>query len=157
MDILTGENNPKLRQKSKPVTHLTKEVRSLVTEMKKTMEENEGVGLAAPQVGYPLRIIVCELEDKFYALINPEIINRSSQEIVMEEGCLSLPQVVGEVSRPEKVTIKALNLEGKKIKIKSFGLLARVLQHEIDHLDGILFIDKAKNITKNAQNKNIEI
>ncbi|NMB92134.1 MAG: peptide deformylase, partial [Parcubacteria group bacterium] len=150
MEILTGEKNPLLRQKSKPVEHFTKEVRDLISQMKIIMEKSNGVGLAAPQIGIPLRVITCEIDDKFYAFINPEIIKTSGKNISMEEGCLSLPDTYGEVIRPEKIAFRALNADGKKIKIKAFGLLSRVIQHEIDHLDGILFIDKAKNIIKDT-------
>lgn len=148
MEIITGEKNPILRQKSIPVAHLTKEIRDLISQMRIIMEKNNGVGLAAPQIGYNLRVIICELDDKFYAFINPEITKTSQKNVVMEEGCLSLPNTYGEVLRPDKIILRALNPDGKKIKLKSFGLLARIIQHEIDHLDGILFIDKAKNITK---------
>jgi len=148
MYILTGEKNPILRQKSKPVEHLTKEVRDLIMQMKKIVENNNGVGLAAPQINVSLRIIVCEVDDKFYAFINPEIIKFSKKTSLLEEGCLSLPNIYGEVERPEKIILKAIDSDGKKMKLKVFGLLARVIQHEIDHLDGILFIDKAKNIKK---------
>ncbi len=151
MEILIGENNKTLRQRSLPVRHINADVRNLIEQMRKTMEENNGVGLAAIQIGEPTRIIVCEIDDKFYTFINPEIIKSFPETLVMEEGCLSLPGIYGEVERPKKISIKATNFEGKKIKMKAFGLLARVIQHEIDHLDGILFIDKATNITKQTQ------
>jgi peptide deformylase len=157
MEILTGEKNPILRQKSEPMEHLTKESRDLIIQMKKIMEDNNGIGLAAPQINVSLRIIVCELDNKFYAFINPEIIKFSKKTSLLEEGCLSLPNIYGEVARPEKIILKATNPEGKKIKLKAFGLLARVIQHEIDHLDGILFIDKAKNIIKDTTQKRISI
>jgi len=151
MEILIGENNKTLRQRSLPVRHINADVRSLIEQMKKVMKQNNGVGLAAIQIGEPTRIIVCEIDDKFYAFINPEIIKSFSETSVMGEGCLSLPNIYGEVERPKKISIKAINFDGKKIKMKAFGLLARVIQHEIDHLDGILFIDKATNITKQTQ------
>jgi peptide deformylase len=157
MNIITGENNPILRKKSQPVEHLTKEIRLLINQMKIIMENNNGVGLAAPQVSISLRIIVCEVENKFYAFINPEIVKTSKQTATMTEGCLSLPNIYGEIERPEKIILKAINPEGEKIKIKVFGLLARVIQHEIDHLDGILFIDKAKNIVKDINQTQINI
>jgi len=148
MEILTGENNKTLKQKSLPVKHIDAGARKLIEQMKEVMKQNNGVGLAAIQVGEPTRIIICEIDDKFYTLINPEITKFFSKTSVMEEGCLSLPNIYGEVERPEKIIVKAIDFDGKKVKIKAFGLLARVIQHEIDHLDGILFIDKAKNITK---------
>ena len=151
MEILIGENNKTLRQRSLPVRHINADVRNLIEQMKKTIKENNGVGLAAIQIGEPTRIIVCEIDDKFYTFINPEIIKSFPETSVTEEGCLSLPGIYGEVERPKKISIKATNFEGKKIKMKAFDLLARVIQHEIDHLDGILFIDKATNITKQTQ------
>ena len=151
MEILTGESNKTLRQKSLPVKHIDADVRSLIKQMKEIMEENNGVGLAAIQIGEPTCIIICEIDDKFYTFINPEIIKSFPETSVMEEGCLSLPNIYGEVERPKKITIKAINFDGKKIKMKAFGLLARVIQHELDHLEGVLFIDKAKNITKQAR------
>ncbi len=153
MEIVTGEKNKILRQKSLPVQHLDKDVHLLVEEMRKIMEENNGIGLAAIQVGRPERVIVVEVDNKFYAFINPQIIKKSKKTIVMEEGCLSLPGIFGDVERPEKITFRALNLRGKKVKMKVFGLLARVIQHEIDHLDGILFIDKARNIVREAKDR----
>lgn len=157
MEILTGDKNPILRQKSQPIEHLTKEVRDLIIQMKKNMENNNGVGLAAPQINVSLRVIICEVDNKFYAFINPEIIKSSKKTSSIEEGCLSLPDIYGEVERPERIILKAINSNGKKIKLKAFGLLARVIQHEIDHLDGILFIDKAKNIIKDTTQKRISI
>lgn len=148
MEILTGDKNPILRQKSKPVEHLTKETRDLISRMKTIMQGSNGIGIAAPQINVPLRIIVCEVNNKFYAFINPETVKFSKETSSLEEGCLSLPNIYGEVERPEKITLKALGPDGKKIKLKVFGILARVIQHEIDHLDGILFIDKAAKITK---------
>lgn len=146
MELITGKDNQILHQKSLPVQKLDADLRNLISQMKETMKENNGIGLAAVQTGNPLRIVICEVNDKIYSLVNPEIIKSSSKTSILEEGCLSLPDTFGEVERPEKIVVKAINLDGKKIKIKAFGLLARVLQHEIDHLDGILFIDKAKNI-----------
>jgi len=157
MEIITGEKNPILRQTSKSVEHLTKEMRDLILQMKRIMEDNNGVGLAAPQINVSLRVIICEIDNKFYAFINPEIIKSSKETSSFEEGCLSLPNIYGEVIRPEKIILKAIDSDGKKIKLKAFGLLARVIQHEIDHLDGILFIDKARNVTKEIGQKRISI
>lgn len=153
MELLTGENNKTLRQRSLPVKHINADVRSLIEQMKEVMRKNNGVGLAAIQVGEPMRIITCEIDNKFYSFINPEIIKSFPETSIMEEGCLSLPNIYGEVERPKKIILKAVNFNGKKIKMKAFGLLARVIQHEIDHLDGVLFIDKAKNIKKQTQTK----
>jgi peptide deformylase len=146
MELVTGKDNKTLRQKSLPVKKIDAEVRSFISQMQDIMKKNDGIGLAAIQIGNPLRVVVCEINDKIYSLINPEITKLSSKTSVLEEGCLSLPNFYGEVERSEKIIVKATNLEGKKIKLKAFGLLARVLQHEIDHLDGVLFIDKAMNV-----------
>jgi len=148
MELVTGENNPLLRQKSKPVENFSKEVYSLIEKMKKVILKYNALGLAAVQIGVPLRVIVCRLNDEFKVFINPEILKYSKQTDILEEGCLSLPYYYGEVERPKTIVLKALNEEGKKIKLKAFGLLSRVIQHEVDHLEGILFIDKAKNIIK---------
>jgi len=151
MELVIGKDNQTLRQKSLSVKKMDADLHALISQMQKTMKENDGIGLAAIQIGVPLRVIVCEVNDKMYSLINPEIVKLSSETSTFEEGCLSLPGIYGEVERPEKVTVKATNLDGKKVKIKAFDLLARVVQHEIDHLDGILFIDKASNIREDKR------
>ncbi len=148
MTIITGEKNPILRQKSKEVEHFTKEVYDLIEQMKQIVIKENALGLAAVQIGIPKRIIVCRVNDEFKVFINPEIKAFSKQKDCLEEGCLSLPNIYGEVERPKTITLLAKNEEGKKIKLKVFGLLSRIIQHEIDHLNGILFIDKAKKIRK---------
>lgn len=153
MEIITGEHNKVLRQKSKEVTEFNQGLSILVRDMRKIMKKNNGIGLAAIQVGIPQRVIICEVNDKFYSFINPVLIKVSPSTSFMEEGCLSLPGILGDVERPEKIVIRAMNLRGKTKKIKAFGLLARVIQHEMDHLDGILFIDKAKTVTKGITNE----
>ncbi len=154
MELITGEQNKTLRQKSLPVEHINERVHLLIDKMKQVMAENNGIGLAAIQLGQPERIIVCRVDNKDYVFINPVVSKFSKDSSVMEEGCLSLPNNFGEVERPSKITLKALDLTGKKVKMKAFGLLARVIQHEADHLDGILFIDKAREIKKETK-KNI--
>ena len=146
--IITGEKNPILRQKSKEVEHFTKEVYDLIEQMKRIIVKENALGLAAVQIGVPKRIIVCRVNDEFKIFINPEIKKYSKQTDILEEGCLSLPNTYGEVERPKTIILQTKNEEGKKIKLKVFGLLSRVIQHEIDHLNGILFTDKAKNIRK---------
>ncbi len=148
MKIITGENNPLLRQKSKPVKKLDQEIFLLIEKMKKIVLEKEALGLAAIQVGVPLQIIVCKTEKDFKVFINPEIIKTSKEKESFIEGCLSLPNYYGEVVRPKTIVIKAINENGEKIKLKAYGLLARVIQHEIDHLNGVLFIDKARKVGK---------
>lgn len=142
---------PVLRQKSRglKVEELQKkEIQQLISDMEKTMKEKDGLGLAAPQVGQSVRIAVINTEDGCLVLVNPKILHQSWKKEILEEGCLSLPEVYGLVKRSIKVRLVALNKEGKKVKFKASGMFARVIQHEIDHLDGILFIDKAKEITK---------
>jgi peptide deformylase len=127
----------------------------LINEMVETMREAPGVGLAAPQVGVSSRIVVVEFGDeededapkKLYALINPEFVEMSEDEKVTGlEGCLSIPRLVGEVERCQRVVVKALNRHGKPVKLKAEGWLARILQHEIDHLDGVLYTDRATRV-----------
>lgn len=113
-----------------------------------TVKEAKGIGLAAPQVGHLLRIFTVNIEDKIYIFINPEIKDFGDDKIPFEEGCLSVPKIWGPVTRPKKLTIKALNENGEPVKIRAKGLLARVIQHEMDHLNGILFIDKAEKLYK---------
>lgn len=118
-------------------------IQRLVLDMAKTMEAEKGVGLAAPQVKSDLRICTIKAGGDTLILVNPKIKSYSRKKDIFEEGCLSFPGKFFPVERPTKVKVQARDLEGKKIKIKADGLLARVLQHEIDHLDGILVIDRA--------------
>jgi len=143
------------------------EIRELIKQMREIMTEAIGIGLSANQLGLNLRLFAVQISDKplkrdkdnkrilpppeemkFYAIFNPEIKKFSKEKIVMEEGCLSVPGVFGLVERPEKITLVGQDRYGKKIKIKAWGLLAKVFQHEVDHLNGILFIDKTKKIYK---------
>lgn len=144
-----------------------KEINDLVKSMKATMIAKDGIGLAANQVGLDMRLFVVQImkldrrgnprsptrtEQKFYAIFNPEIIKKSEEKTILEEGCLSVPDAYGEVMRPEKITIAGYDKNGRKTKIKAWGLLARVFQHEVDHLNGTLYIDKVKNL-KRVENK----
>lgn len=131
-----------LREKSLPLKEITPDILNLIKDMAETMYADSGAGLAAPQVGVSRRIIVIDgEEDGLIALINP-IIVKSEGEAVEEEGCLSIPGIYSDVKRSSKVAVKALNENGDPIEITKEGLPARALQHEIDHLDGILFIDR---------------
>ena len=118
----------------------------LCLDMAKTMKDKDGIGLAAPQIGENIRLIVINTKNGIICLINPQLKRKSFGKEWGEEGCLSLPGIYGKVKRHKKIVCVYLNQRGKKQKIQAEGLLARVIQHEIDHLDGILFIDKAKNI-----------
>lgn len=132
-----------LRKKSRPVEVVDDKIRQLLDDMVETMHQYNGVGLAAPQVGILKRIIVIDLYDDHgpIKLVNPEIIKQKGEQEV-EEGCLSFPNQFAKMIRPAEVVVKALNEEGKAIKVTGKGLLAQALAHEIDHLDGILFVDK---------------
>lgn len=142
---IVEDGNPVLRQKAEPVTQVTKKIRKLVKDMIETMEAAEGVGLAAPQVGVSQRIIVVDVGEGPIAMINPEIQELVGTEVDME-GCLSVPGVWGYVNRALQVVVTGLDETGRPIKVKGENLLARALQHEIDHLDGVLFIDKMLDI-----------
>lgn len=138
--------DPILRRKAKPVKEVDREIKALVQDMIETMHAAPGVGLAAPQVGISRRVIVAdpsagEDPQAVLALINPVVVS-SEGKAVAEEGCLSLPDVQEEVERPERVTIEGLFVDGRKARIEADGLLARILQHEIDHVDGILILDR---------------
>ena len=144
--------DPVLKQICTPVDRVTKKVKILLDDMAETMYKHEGVGIAAPQVGIPIRAIVVDVGKKRFDIINPVITERVGT-IVDSEGCLSFPGVYGEVERAEKVRVEYLNRYGKKKFIEAEGLLARCLQHEVDHLDGHLFIEVAKNITAEKKNR----
>jgi peptide deformylase len=133
--------DPILREETRPVEQITDELRTLVANMFETMQAAQGIGLAAPQVGRSERITVVDVGDKPMVLINPEIIRAEGKPKKAEEGCLSIPEVYGDVERPAKVHVRALDLDGKEFEIEADELLARCLQHEIDHLHGKLFID----------------
>lgn len=130
-----------------PVEKVDRKVKQLLDNMAETMYAADGVGLAAPQVGVSLRVVVIDVGEGIIELINPEIIAKEGCESG-SEGCLSVPGMYGEVERYATVTVEALNRSGKKFRISGSGLLARALQHEIDHLNGILFIELAKTIHK---------
>jgi peptide deformylase len=154
-------DNPILRRKAHKVTSFDRKFQQLVEDMIETMLAAPGVGLAAPQVAISQRVIVVNLPDDedsrelygkdagaFYVLVNPEIIKSSKETVEGVEACLSIPGYFGRVDRHEKVTVKALDRHGKATRVKAEGWLARVFQHEIDHLDGRLYIDIAKEIWK---------
>ncbi len=135
------DDNEFLRKKCREVTVIDDRIKTLLDDMKDTMYEANGVGLAAPQVGILRRIVVIDVGDGLIELFNPVIVYKKGEQI-NPEGCLSVPGRSGTVSRPEKVKVRALNREGKEIMIDGEGLLAIALCHEIDHLDGTLYIDK---------------
>lgn len=147
-------NNPTLRRKARKVTDYGPELQTLIDDMVETMRVAPGVGLAAPQVNISQQVIVIEFGDeedetvppKLYILVNPEITKLAKETVKGVEGCLSIPGIVGEVERSEATIVKGFNRRGQPIKIKAKGWLARIFQHEVDHLNGVLFIDKATRV-----------
>ena len=151
--ILT-EPDPFLRQKSVKVDQVTDETRSLMDDMLETMYNAPGIGLAAVQISVPKRVIVIDLSrdgEKKNPLhfVNPKIITNSNNDAVYEEGCLSVPGQYAEINRPDKCQVNYLDYKGKEQTLKAEGLLATCIQHEIDHLEGILFIDHLSKLKKN--------
>jgi peptide deformylase len=156
---------PILRQKAKKVSKITPALQKLMDDMVETMRESQGVGLAAPQVGILQRIIVVEvkrdeqhpdIQEGFYQLVNPEFTGVSQELEEGREGCLSIPGFVGDLDRAVAVEVKGLDRQGKPVKIRAYGYLARVLQHELDHLNGILYLDRLKSPDKLHELKDIE-
>lgn len=143
MEILTSMN-PILRKTSKPVAKVTKELRQLIDNMEETLHAAPGVGLAAPQVGVLIRLIIADIGEGVHALFNPRIVKKSGRQTFVE-GCLSIPGIEAPVTRASSVTVEGMNRNGKRVKIEAEGLLATVFQHEIDHLDGMLFIDRVED------------
>ncbi len=125
-----------------------KDAEEIIKKMREIMKKSDGVGLSANQMGLDLNVFVAQAEGKFYSIFNPKIAKFSEEALEAEEGCLSVPEVFGSVERPAKVTLEAFDKNGKKIKIKAWGLLARIFQHETDHLNGTVFIDKATDLHK---------
>ena len=155
--------DPVLRRKAHAVTKFDKNLSTLIDDMVKTMREAPGVGLAAPQIGLSDRLIVIEYyereEDeeneeapkKVWAMINPEIVKASEEKLMGVEGCLSIPGLLGEVERHVEVQVRGLNRHGKPMKVKAKGWLARIFQHEIDHLNGVMFTDLATRVWQPQQ------
>ena len=136
-----------LKQQAQPVARIDKQIRTLLDDMAQTMYKANGVGLAAPQVGQSIQVVVIDVGEGLIELVNPEIVRMEGSE-TDTEGCLSVPEIYGDVERAAKVSVKYLNRQGKHHRITATGLLARCLQHEIDHLHGRLFIDIAQNLDK---------
>ncbi len=139
-------SNSVLRKKCEKVKEITPEIKKLVEDMIETMKKEQGVGLAAPQVGVSKRVIIAETENGVKEFINPKILKKSKETEIMEEGCLSFPDLRLKIKRWKEVEIESLDGDGKKIKTE--GILARILQHEIDHLNGILFIDRISKLKR---------
>jgi len=143
--ILTFEH-PALREKAKKVTRIDVSIQRLLDDLTETMLDAPGAGLAANQIGVPLRVCVVKGDDKqIWGLVNPEVVKHAGLQVGYE-GCLSKPGWVGEVERAETVVVKGRNRHGKEVRIKSSGFTARAFQHELDHLDGVLFTDKLTSL-----------
>jgi len=150
---ITTVPNPILRQRAReinPEEIKSETVQKLIADMKETMRPAGGIGLAAPQVGISVRLVVILNQENVLALINPEIINFSWRKEAAEEGCLSVPGKWGLIKRSKIIKVKALDENGKAVKFKAKDLFARVIQHEIDHLNGVLFIDRTKKVIEEA-------
>jgi peptide deformylase len=154
---------PVLRKKARKVSDFGSELQLLIDDMVETMRNAPGVGLAAPQVASPLRVIVVEFGDeenedvppKLFTMVNPEIVRLSEETVVGTEGCLSIPGFVGDVERLDQITVKGQNRLGKPMRVKASGWLARIFQHEIDHLNGVLFTDRALRVWQPAEGETV--
>lgn len=142
MKVFTGEKNKVLRESAKPVEVVDDSILELAEDMLETMNKEKGIGLAAPQVGVDKRVIIATLGEEAYLMVNPEITSFSAECAVDEEGCLSLPEQFGKVSRSKRIMVEYLDERGKKQQKELSDLDARVVQHEIDHLNGVLFTDR---------------
>jgi peptide deformylase len=155
--------DPVLRRKAHKITSFDKDLQTLIDDMIETMREAPGVGLAAPQVGVSERLIVVEYGDdedesvpkKLYVLANPEIVQASEEKEEGIEACLSIPRLMGEVERHLEIVVKGNNRQGRPVKIKAKGWMARIFQHEIDHLEGTLFTDRATKVWRAKEGETI--
>jgi peptide deformylase len=144
--ILAADEDPVLVTRATRVPRVDDTIRKLMDDMVDTMVAAHGAGLAAPQVGLPLRVIVLKVDNQVYQLANPEMVRCEGEQTGLE-GCLSVPGLIGEVTRCMRVVARGVNRHGKEIRVKGDGLLARAIQHEVDHLDGILFTTKVNEGT----------
>ena len=155
--------DPVLRRKARKVTTFDQDLKTLIANMIETLREAPGVGLAAPQVSVSSRVVIVEYGDedageekKLYVVVNPELSFPTPEKVVGVEGCLSVPGLVGEVERYQDLIVRGLNRQGKPVKIKASGWLARIFQHEVDHLDGIIYTDLATRIWQPKSDEEIE-
>lgn len=151
--------NPSLKQRASEIKEIDDSVKKLAAEMFEALERSRGVGLAAPQVGVPLRLIVLSIpmDDGARwkcAIVNPVLVSKKGK-MTSEEGCLSVPGIYEEITRAEEVEVRGLDLEGKEVKIKGKGLLAKAVQHEIDHIDGILIVDRLSAIKRHVLHRRL--
>ena len=151
--------DPRLKTVADPVASITDEIRRLADDMLETMYDAPGIGLAAIQVNVPLRVIVVDVSDdnsQPLALINPEVVSAGTQTVESEEGCLSVPGIYENVQRPDAIRVKALDRDGNTLEIEAEGILAVCIQHEIDHLDGKLFVDYLSRLKRHRIRKKAE-
>lgn len=158
LKLVTGAQNATLRTVSKPVTALTGELRGFALDMIKAMEAENGVGIAAPQVGRNIRMCICKLNpgeknEVIIPMVNPTLLDQSKELVEGEEGCLSLPGKWGKVQRAKTVLLRYTNLKGKELTLELEAFNARIIQHEIDHLDGVLFIDRADSVEEHTKDE----
>jgi len=157
--LLYPEGSDVLTTECDPVEEVDDEIRTLVDDLAETMYDAPGIGLAAPQVGVTKRVTVVDIKgpdepgDNLHVLINPEILESSDDETTTEEGCLSFPGLYGEVTRPERVRVRALNRDGEEYEFEADGMLSVAVQHEIDHLDGILFLGRMSPLKRRMARK----
>ncbi|MEK7554451.1 MAG: peptide deformylase [Patescibacteria group bacterium] len=160
--VTVSDPDPKILRKKTSLVHITEEnrvqLKDLIKNMRVMMRDAEGVGLSANQIGLDMRLFVAEVpppngkgKPKFYAVVNPEIIKQGKETDLLEEGCLSVPDIYGPVARSTRIVISGLDPNGKPLKIKAWGFLARVFQHEVDHLNGFLILDRAKKFYEIAK------
>lgn len=147
--------DPVLRKTSNPIEKIDDKVLQLLNDMAETMYDAPGVGLAAPQVGVNLRAVVIDVDGTLRKIINPKIVGNSNEEEIAEEGCLSIPMVYEKVKRPMTVKVKYTNEKGEEVLEEVDGLLARAFQHEIDHLNGVVFVDKISSVAKSLIGKKL--
>ena len=150
--------DPRLRRKAEPVTEVTDEVRALIADMAETMYEAPGVGLAAIQIGVTQRVVVIDVSDtrdQLRVFVNPEVVSTEGKQI-LEEGCLSVPGIFEPVARAERVRVRALDRDGKTFELEATGFLATCIQHEIDHLDGKVFVDHLSRLKQQRIRKKLE-
>jgi len=152
-DVILTYPDPKLRRTAEPVAEITPELRARVEAMFPLMVEAKGIGLAAPQIGWNVRLFVMNLsgapEDAF-AILNPEVVEKGGGTWVLEEGCLSLPRIYGKVKREKRVVMRGLDLDGDAFEVEADGMVGRCMLHEFDHLDGVLFIDRLSPAKKQS-------
>ncbi|MFH1714263.1 MAG: peptide deformylase [Candidatus Nealsonbacteria bacterium] len=149
--------SPILRKKAEEVSEITPEIKKLVEEMVQVLEKEKGSGLAAPQIGISKRVIVFETGEGTAALINPKIIKKGKDKFIDTEGCLSFPGLWLKIKRPRTIEVEATDLKGEKVKLSAEYMVARILQHELDHLDGVLFTDRIDFFQKFKISKNLKI